>query len=237
MGLTDGTVQRLTGCTLRCIDKPWAFSQGNRAAIDRHWARRQAENPSFFNGTVLILTESRITDSVLEGTFARSDFASNIYWREAGYPDTTVWDAFGSAIIRSAEGHILLSVQGAGSLSVGETRFPSGFIDHNDVGRDGTVDLAASVHREVAEETGLGPDVVTAAPGFILSVTGQLASLGVEFHSRLPATDLRNRVMAHIRSSAEPELSEVLIARSRRDIDEARTPAFTRQVLRLLLPE
>ncbi len=236
MRLSDGSVQRISTCSLRCGDEPWPFAEANRPEIERHWARKAAENAGFFNGPVLIMLRHRVTGRHFEGTYTRTDFASFLCWRENRPADDDVRDGFGSAILRSAEGHVLLGRQGGGNLNAGRTYFPGGFVDPRDIRADGSIDIAASVRRELREETGLDPEAAEQTPGFLLSVSGVLISIGVEFRFPLPANALRSRIIEYLRGEAEPELSDIVIARGSADIDDVAMPAFTTQVLREILP-
>ena len=157
----EGTVVFVQHCALELSRKPWDFASDNATAIDDHWNRRRRSNPAFFNGVVHVLEAGTIVNGTFHATFKRTDFKSFLYWRETGYPDAAAHDAFGSALVVSREGHVVLGRQRAGNINAGIAYLPGGFIDQRDVANDGTIDIAASIRRELTEETGLTePDVV-----------------------------------------------------------------------------
>ena len=71
---------------LRFAPRPWPFADGNRAAIDAHFAAKQKANPALWNGRVLLAHEHGVTDGVCRGAFLETDFASFSAWRDWGRP-------------------------------------------------------------------------------------------------------------------------------------------------------
>lgn len=192
-------------------DARWAFADANRAAINAHWEKRLASNPSFFNGAVMMLLAARMEAGVLHGSFVRTDFKSFLFWKDEGYPEQTVRDAFGSGLIWSSDGALMLIRQAPGQVNSGLTYLPGGFIDARDVDADGRIDIVGSVVRELKEETGLLSRDMTRLPGMTLTVFGAQLSFGVGFVSPLDAPALQQRVMAFIEKDENPELSEVIL--------------------------
>jgi hypothetical protein len=62
-----------------------------------------------------------------------------------------------------------------------------------------------------------------------------LVSIGIEWRSALAAEALRKRILAHVGRQAEPELDDVVIIRSRRDVAETDMPRHARAIVRRLL--
>jgi hypothetical protein len=225
---------RIDACKLSVSPEPWAFAEDRRAEIAAHWRNATAERPKLFNGTVYVLREGVLVGQTFRGTFVRTDFKSFLYWRESGYVDQSVRDGFGSAVIRSAEGHVLFGRQTGGNVNAGLAYPPGGFIDTRDVA-DGAIDIDASIARELAEETGLDPVELARAPGYLLTRAGPLVSIGIEWSSPLPAEALRERMLDHIRHQATPELADIVIVRAAGEIDTDRMPRHATALLRLLL--
>lgn len=209
----DG-VMRVADCTLVCRAAQWRYADDNDRAIDAHWHSNLLRNPRMFDGVIHLLDGGRIDESGFTGSLLRTGFKSYLFWRDAGFPGAGVRDAFGSALIRSAEGHVLLGRQRAGNINAGLAYLPGGFIDARDVGDDGKIDIAASIMRELAEETGLGPADVEARPGFILTRSGALLSIARELVSPLPSAALRERILDGIARDPEAELVDAVIVRS-----------------------
>lgn len=204
-------VLRISECRLRLGDGLWKFSAERAGEIAAHWQRRQAESPALFDGRVLMMRPPTISEHVLSAELVGVDFKSYLYWRDNGFPEADLFDGFGSALIRSAEGHVLLGRQRGGNINAGLAYLPGGFIDGRDVRSDGAVDIAASIAREVAEETGLGADSFTRVPGYIITVCGAQVSIAVEYRSALPAEELRKLILSGIGTQDEPELDDVVI--------------------------
>lgn len=230
--LTRDGVVRVNRVALKVADgATWPFAVERAGEIDAHWAKRSAETPNFFNGVVHMTRNPVIAGGVFSGELIRSDFKSFLYWREMGHPDRTVGDAFGSALLRSAEGHVVLGKQLPGNINSGLSYLPGGFIDVRDVAADGTVDIDASILREVSEETGLGLDDIERVPGYLIAVAGAAISIAAEFRSRLAAEEMRAKIRAFIALGAEPELEDAVIVRSRADVASLATAPYARVLL------
>lgn len=197
----------------------------------------RALSPAYFNGPIRILLDYSIDGDRFAAEFATSDFASFVYWRAHGCADDSVRDCFGCAIVRSAEGHILLGIQASGNLNAGRAYCPSGFIDPADVTADGRIDIDGSIAREIVEETGLDLALLERLPGYMLIVAGPSIAIGVEYRSTLAAGSLRARIMDHLAAEAVPELDDILFVRSPADIDGRPTTPHVPVLLRALLPE
>lgn len=228
-------VIRVESLGMRVVDVPWPFAAANADRIAAHWQARLAQNPAFFNGVIYVLHAYDVSDSRFTGDLLRTDFASYLYWKDQGYPDATVWDCFGSALLLSSDGHIILGRQAPGQLNSGLTYFPGGFIDQRDVGADGIVDMNAAVARELVEELGLAPDAFAPRPGAYLTFDGQLLSIAIEYVSAHDAATLVQSGRDHIAGEAHSELQDVVAVATREDIASLAMPSFTRTLLQTLL--
>lgn len=231
----SGEVVRITRCDLRVSDEIWQRPLTHRAEIDRHWAEQTADNPKIFNGPIFLMRSHTLAGGTLAGRFVRTDFKTYLYWRDLGMPDWGVTDAFGSALIRSAEGHVLLGRQSEGHVNAGLAYPPGGFIDARDVAADGSIDLVAAIGRELAEETGLDPAALARAPGFIATFSGPQISIAAEFRSPLGAAALEVEILAHIAAETDPELAGVVVVRSASDLGAIATPHHTHLLLEAVL--
>lgn len=238
-GAEKGTIAAVARCDLRVTDEPWSFLEGSGPAIAALWATRRAENPLLFDGVIHLMTRHTLADGVFGGVFQKTDFKSYLFWRERGFPaplcpEPRPSDCFGSALIRSAEGFVLLGRQRAGNLNGGLAYPPGGFIDARDVRGDGSIDIDASIWREIGEETGLGGAELSRVPGYRVVFAGPLAAIAVEYRSPLPAEALRRRVLAHIAADPRPELDDAVIVRRVEDIGPA-MPEYAKLLLRAVL--
>ena len=100
----------------------------------------------------------------------------------------------------------------------GDIYFPAGTPDLDDV-VDGAVDLAGSVIREVAEETGLGTGDFTEHEGWHCAIDGPRIALMKVLQAHETADVLRRRILDHLARDAMPEFADIRIVRSPRDFD------------------
>ena len=224
-------LSRVDDCHLVLADDGWAYPTTHGAEIAAHWQRRQAENPTFFNGRVLMTTAARIVDGTLVGRCSIVDFATFLHWREQDVPDPGAVDAFGSALIVSADGGLMLARQREGNLNSGLIYPPGGLIDVRDVGPDGRIDIAASIRREIAEETGLAVTDLTRVPGYLVSVDGAQVAIGCVFRSPLSAADLQARMRAGLVADPERELIEIIIVFAPDDTEQLPMPPWTSRLV------
>ena len=230
------TITRVEACDLRLTGQPWPFAVKNATAIEAHWQARHRANPGYFNGEIHAMHgDGAITNGVFSASFLRTDFKSFLYWRETGYPAAGAFDAFGSAIIRSAEGHILLGRQSGGNINAGLAYPPGGFIDARDAMGDGAIDIAGSIARELAEETGLDVATLTCKPGFLVTRIWPLVSIGQEFVASQPADELRAGILARISADPDPELTDIVIVRQRSDLNGLSVPPYAELIVKSLL--
>ncbi len=222
-------------CDLVARDAPWPFADQHAAEIDAHWARRAAENPAYFNGRIYMLASHAIRNGALTGQLIPVDFKAFLYWRETGQRDTSVCDVFGSAIIRSHDGAILLGRQRAGNLNAGLVYLPGGFIDARDVDGAGEVDIRASVLREVEEETGLAARTLAVSEGFLVTTVGQQVSVAVEFVADGEAKHVLAAMRRTLAGDAASELEEIVAVRDVDDLDGLPMPIYADALLRYLL--
>ncbi len=226
-----GTVTRAAGCELICALHDWRFAVDHAAEIEAHWQRRTADVPGFFDGRVHLLSSFGLSDGVFRGEFFETGFKRFLYWRDTGRRDTSVFDTFGSALLRSCEGHVILGRQRPGNLNAGLAYLPGGFIDPRDVTADGVISIEASIERELREETGLDSANLTRTPGYLVIRTGQQIALAVEYISPDPASAMVAAIRRHVAAEADPELEDAAVVRNLADLDAIATPDYARILL------
>ncbi len=112
--------------------KPWAFATERRAEIDAWFAALRREKPALWNGRVLLLHDHAVADGAFSGRYLETDFASFSAWRAWGRPAAAVYDCFGAAAIRAADGAFLLGMMGPHTINSGRVYFPCGTPDPSD---------------------------------------------------------------------------------------------------------
>ena len=229
-------VSRCGGAALSLGRADWPFAREHAGAIDAYWQAEAAKNARYFNGRVHVLADGGITDGVLTGELVACDFKSFLYWRAHPALDSGILDAFGSAIVITADNAVMLGVQVAGQLNSGLAYPPGGLTDPRDVDGDGHIDIGLSAARELAEETGLTAADVTRQPGLVMTSYGHQLSIGVVFRTRLTAGELGPRIADFLARDPHPELARVVFVRTIADAQRIATPAFVEPLLRHLLP-
>lgn len=222
-------------CHLRVGDQVWTFAEENRDAIDAHWQQALARNPKYFNGAILLLVSYQIRHGLFSGELLRSDFKSVLYWRSLGFPETGVRDGFGSGLIRASDDGVLLAQQAAGHLNTGLAYLPGGFIDDRDIDANGNVDIAASVARELQEETGLAPPDITLEPGLIITLSGPHVSISVPYRSKHDSAALQASANDAIANDTDGELSACIVVRELDDLHGLELATYAATLLPALL--
>src|SRR5436305_13309858 len=169
--MTSPIIYRVTTLDLAVRPVVWPFAEERRAEIEAHFAEKQRERPKIWNGRVLLGRDAVFTDGHLAATYFETDFASFLAWRDWGFPDPAVCNGFGMGALRSSDGAFVMGEMAHHTANAGRIYFPSGTPDLDDV-RDGAVDVARSVVREIFEETGLTEDDYAAEPHWDCVVTG-----------------------------------------------------------------
>jgi hypothetical protein len=155
---------RIRHLELAFSPRPWPFAEARRNEIASHFDQLKRVKPSIWNGRILLLHDHLIADDVFRGAYFETDYASFVAWRDWGFPDATVRHCFSFGALRGSDGNFLVGVMNSHTLNAGKVVCPARMPDIV----SGVVDLAGSVRREVAEETGLHPDAYCPSSGSIL---------------------------------------------------------------------
>ncbi|NMN59945.1 8-oxo-dGTP pyrophosphatase MutT (NUDIX family) [Xanthobacter sp. SG618] len=202
----------------------WSEMAPRRGEIEAHFARRAADNPHLWNGPILLLARHDFTDGVLSGAFRQTDFAAFTFWRDEGWKDEGMVNAFALAAIEGSDGGFVLGVMGPHTASAGRIYFPGGTPDPSDITPDNRVDLHASMLRELTEETGLLPADILRDDGFTGLFDGPRVALMGRLVFDAPAEDLAARIRTFLAAEAEPELADVAVVKSEADLAPAMAP-------------
>ena len=218
--MTVPVIHRVAALDLRVRSTPWPFAQARRADIDAHFAEKQREKPKLWNGRVLLARNPVFTEGCLTASYFETDFASFLAWRDWGFPDSGVFNGFGMGALYSSDGAFLLGEMGQHTANAGRIYFPSGTPDLDDV-RDGVVDIAGSVAREVGEETGLTEADYAASAHWDCVVSGAAIAMIRVLRVDMPGEALRARIDASLDRQHLPELSAIHLVRETRDFTAA----------------
>jgi 8-oxo-dGTP pyrophosphatase MutT (NUDIX family) len=211
-------VIRADSLRLSVTNAPWPLAIENAAAISSHFAHRQAANPSFYDGRVFVLRDVWCEGTGMKASLSLERFSSFLYWRDGKARDDATLDGFGSALVQSAEGHVLAIKASPGTLNAGRVYLPGGFIDARDLRADGVIDIEASIARELAEETGLDALSLHRRPGYLVGRHGRHCCFCIAYRATLGSEELRRTMLAGAERDTEREIADVIIVRNTADL-------------------
>jgi 8-oxo-dGTP pyrophosphatase MutT (NUDIX family) len=218
--VTQAVIHRVTTLDLKVEPWAWRFSLERREEIEAHFAEQQRGKPTLWNGRILLGRDASFAAGHLAASYFDADFASLLAWRDWGCPDTTVFNGFGMGALRSADGAFVLGEMGGHTANAGRIYFPSGSPDRDDVS-DGVLDIAASVAREVEEETGLSPADYRAEAHWDCVVAGATIAMMRILDVDVPGAELKRRIEANLARQRQPELSAIRLVRSTAELTSA----------------
>jgi 8-oxo-dGTP pyrophosphatase MutT (NUDIX family) len=223
----------ITVRVLDCAFQPrgWDWAEAEAERIEAHWARLKADKPALYDGPVLLLHRGEVVGDTFQGAYLQTRFSRFIAWRDFGFPDASMRNCFAMAALRAEDGAFLLGVMGPHTANAGKVYFPAGTPDPSDIVGD-RVDLAGSVARELAEETGLDVGSVRFAEDWTLVPEGPRVACMLLTQAPGSAEEVRERILAFLAAEAKPELADIRIVRRPEDIDPETMPGFIQSYLR-----
>ncbi len=221
--MTPPVIHRVTTLDLRFQQKPWPFADERRGEIDAHFAQKQREKPELWNGRILLGRDPDFTGDCFRANYFETDFASLLAWRDWGFPDPDVFNGFGMGALRCADGAFVMGEMGRHTANAGQIYFPAGTPDLDDL-RDGTVDIAGSVAREIEEETGLTLAEYRPSEHWDCVVVGARIAMMRVLNADIPGEAMRARIEANLAAQHQPELVAIHLVRGISDL----TPAMPR---------
>jgi len=216
--LAPDFIGRLDHLRLTTTDTPWPLAVSNAQAIADHFEHRRNGNPAFYDGQIFVLRQLRRELDAIAGSFSLERFSAFLFWRDGLGTDSAALDGFATAVVRSIEGHVLVGRAALDTLNAGRIYLPGGFIDARDRRPDGTIDIDASVARELAEETGLDVARLTRVPGYIVARHSRHCCFSIEYRSPLPAETMIESVRRGLPHAGDGELTEVVAIRDADDL-------------------
>ena len=215
-GVTVPAIHRVTRLDLAVRPWRWAFADERRSEISAHFAALRVATPALWNGRILLGRNPVFERDCFRADYFETDFASFLAWRDWGFPDDSVFNGFGMGALRGSDRLFALGEMSVNTANARRIYFPSGTPDPSDV-RDGGLDIAGSIRREVEEETGLDHSDCRADPFRYCVVDGPLIAVIQLLDVDLPGEVLRTRIARTLAGQAAPELSAIHLVRGRAD--------------------
>jgi 8-oxo-dGTP pyrophosphatase MutT (NUDIX family) len=176
---------------------------------------------------------SDIENRRLIGRFFETDFASFVAWRDWGWPDRSIFNCFGSAVILSSDGAVLMGRMSARTLNAGKVYPPGGSLEPRDLLGNGEIDVLGSIARELKEETGLAAEDARPA-GLIAVFDEQRISIAHGLRFSLTAGELIAAAEHHWQSDEQPELDGLVVVRDLSQLDSS-MPGYAKDIARYYL--
>ena len=224
---TDYELKSVSSVDLTLTEAPWPFAQKHSAEIECHWASCIEQNPKLFNGNILLMVSGGLVDGDFTAELVEVDYASFLTWRDWGWSDKSVHDCYGSAMVVSSDGAIILGRMGVHTLNAGLLYPPGGSLTCEDRFENGKVDLPGSIARELEEETGLLASNAESG-GFYMAASDQRIAIGQILRFPETATQLVEKIERFLASETEPELAGIVALRDPAGIDPSIMPPHGR---------
>jgi hypothetical protein len=226
------SVLPINGVDIRFVPGAWPMPENLRASISGRWAAMLEANPHLWDGRILGVSPPVIGEDGILRSEAREDaFSAFLTWREAGFPEMGIRNLFGSALVVSADGFLILGVMGEDTANAGLIYPPGGSLEPRDLREDGRVDVARSTEIELSEETGL--NAADARLGNLVAVLdGPRVSIGQAFHFDASADELVTRIRANLDQQEHRELADVVALKRASDATgRGHVMAYTAELL------
>jgi len=214
----------------RRVDYIWPYERDNALAIQKHWMARLRQTPSMYDGRVLLAnhvqTETDGADALLRINVFETSFSAFLAWRDAGWPDKSVFNCFSMPAVRSCDGGFLVGEMTADHSVAGALYFPCGTPDPSDLDETGGVDLLGSLTRELAEETGLDASRGELRPRWTIIGDGQRLACIRIIDWPDDAASLVAEARRRISAQSRPELADVHIFSEPSELSDPRMPPY-----------
>ena len=207
---------------LKLVNEQWPFAIENRPKIDRHWLAETAKVPALFNGKVLIAVRSGFRpDGTFFGDHISVDFDAFLAWRDWGFGAGDGRNIFGGAIIRPTDGGLIMGQMGANTANAGKIYPASGTLDLGDVAPDGTIDIEASLRRELKEEMGLDADQLKKGDAYIIIEDMARVCVARVYETGKTVAETLAHIRQNLALQTDPELADAVHVRKGMDLPDA----------------
>lgn len=207
--LPSGRVVPLSSCALLLDPAPHALETVAGAEIDANWLVEKRARPAIHDGRVALFSRLSWDGAGLAGTCHIVRFATFLYWRGGGRREMAR-HLYAHAVLAAADGPLVAVRMGGHTVNAGRVYFAAGSLEPDDF-RGGAADLDANMRREVMEETGLDLADMEREPGLSALALDTGTVVLRRYVSPLPATEIAERVAAHVAAEAEPEIAGAVV--------------------------
>ncbi|MEM9898530.1 MAG: hypothetical protein AAF742_04035 [Pseudomonadota bacterium] len=245
--MDDVWVSSFAEISIKVSDDPLDFVLKYQDAIDLHWIKRSRENPSFFDGTVFMLSGFERAMATFEAQAHAVRFRDYLFWREVGRMGAELVAAplvhhiFGGALLWLRDNRAIVARAALGTMNDGRWQLPGGFIDQHDVvddSRDGgrRIDVDGQIARELTEELGVSiGEVLPRSDYWIIAQNNQIGVVRAYDVDGPPDARLASW-NAFVRQDPQEENTAVATIASVSEIREDETAPYCWKLLNAVLP-
>jgi 8-oxo-dGTP pyrophosphatase MutT (NUDIX family) len=219
--LPRGRLFEVARAELSVEDAPHPYETANSRAIDENWRREQTANPALFDGRILLFSRLVWRDGLLSGICHAARYASFMHWRQERAPEAE--HLFAHAMPVSRDGALIAIRMGGHTVNAGRIYFAAGSFEPEDV-REGAIDVALNMRREVAEETGL--DLASCACDETYhAYSHERATVIVRRYFLAETADaIAARIRAFVAADPAPEVEAPVVIRAASDLPDGLMP-------------
>lgn len=199
--------------------EPHPFHIANAAEARRNWQEEVRRQPFLFDGPVALASDAVVSDGCFRAECHLVPYSTFLYWRRIR-PVPGAIHVFAMALPVSSDGAVIAVRMGKRTANAGRVYCASGAFDRDDLA-DGRFDAAANMRREVMEETGLDLDEAVPEGGCHILPIGGTIVIFRTFRFAADARTLAERIAAHARAEADPEIAGAEVVRGPGDLTDA----------------
>lgn len=227
--IPQGTMLPVRAVHVRLVEGPHPFEAAHESAIRANWEKERAAKPALFDGPIVLLSDLAYRYESLFGRCHLVRYSTFLFWRSLR-PVTNAGHAFAHAALVASDGALVAIRMGAQTVNAGSVYFAAGSFEPEDF-RDGQVDLAHNMRREVLEETGVDLGPLRRDRDYVAHSSDWGTAIFHRHYLDETADEAASRIAAHVAGEAEPEIAGPVVIRDGEAWPEGLTPhmeAFAR---------
>jgi 8-oxo-dGTP pyrophosphatase MutT (NUDIX family) len=183
---------------------PHPFERAHGEAIAANWQHEVGKSPKLFNGRVMLLGALRHEDGGLRGHCHEVDYAAFMYWRTLR-PHPAAEHIFAHAVLVAEDETVVAIRMRQGTVNAGLVYCAAGSFEPGDI-RNGRIDVARNMAREVEEETGLDIAGLAGEPAYHAYAAPTGTVIFRRYGLRGTGTEIARVIADNVARQSDPEI-------------------------------